>query len=1004
MRAKKQRMLACLFACWVTLGFAQQTTITGSVYDAEGNRLPGVSVAVRGTNVSALTNAEGQYAITAQAGQTLVFTYIGLQTEEREVGQSATIDVNMVTSTSSLDEVVIVGYGTQSKRLLTDNVAKLTSSDIAEIPSPGFQNALSGKAAGVQVMQTNGKVEGGINIRVRGVASVGAGSDPLYVLDGMPLINRDESSDAPQNPLLTLSPNEIESIDILKDASASAIYGSRGANGVVIITTKRGKQGRASISANVSHGISEPTRLRDWLNAAEYMELLTEAAINSYGEEDGLAEAEWLFDYLSDGADWRNGQYHNTDWQSLALGQGHVSDADLSISGGNENTTYFFSGAYNNTGGIVKGNAMDRINSRVNVTHRFNDRFSAGANLSFSRTNIDRIANDNAFVTPLQAIAQPALNAAYLDDGEPNPNTLYANFLLQDRHAFFNTIVRRVNGKAFAEYRFLPNLKFNTDFGYDLYNQTEDSYTGRLAPFQSTNGEGFASSVGTESYITSNYFTYEQTFNDVHDVDVVAGMEYNHARRRFQSVTGIEFPSDDFQSIGGAAQITAGSSTFTSYAFLSYFARANYSLMDRYLFKASIRRDGSSRFGRDNRYGTFAAVSAGWVLSEEDFLSDSDVLSFLKIRGSWGQSGNAEIGDFASLGLFGPVSYRQRAGIFPTQAANPFLTWESVEQTDVGIDYGFLDNRISGELDYYMKRSDGLLFDVPLPATSGFPTVLRNVGLLENKGVEFVLNTRNIQKERFTWNTSLNIAYNKNTVKELPDGQDVITGQNILREGEPINAFYLLEYAGVDVDNGDALYYVNSSDAGGGQSRETTNDPNAASRVVMGAPLPNWIGGLTSNLVYRDVDFSFTFQGEWGASIYNAGGTYQSANGDYYDNQTRDQLRRWQQAGDVTDVPQARLYGANGTAQSSRYLDGASFIRLRNLNVGYTLPNRITQPMGINRLRVYFSAFNLLTITDYKGYDPEARSDASATEASRGIDFYSAPAAVTYALGFNFNF
>ncbi len=1003
MKANTHKFLTLLFVFCAYLGFAQQRTITGTVYDPTGNSLPGASIAIKGSNVSTLTNAEGQYSITAETGQTLVFTYIGMQSVERVIDQSSIITVNMLTASSDLDEVVVVGYGTQSKRKLTDNIARLTADDINEIPTPGFQSLLSGKASGVQVMQTNGKVEAGISIRIRGVASIGAGSEPLYVLDGMPLINRNESNNtSPQNPLLTLSPNEIESIDILKDASATAIYGSRGANGVVVITTKRGKSGRSSISANVSHGWSNPANKREWLNAAEYVELLGESLINRYGQESGTQRLESFLDTYSAGTDWRNGEV-DTDWQGLAFQEGYLTDADLSISGGSDKTTYFLSGAYNATQGIIRGNNLDRLTSRINVTHNFSDKFTGGANLSFSKTTIDRIANDNAFVTPLQAVALSPISPAYLPSGEPNGSTIYPNFLLQDRHSFFNTVVRRVTGKAFGEYRFLPYLKFNADFGYDLYYQTEDRYTGRLAPFQSTGGEGYASSVGTESYITSNYFTYSQNFNSEHDLEVVAGMEFNDTRRRFQSVTGIEFPTDDFQTIGSAAEITAGNGNVTQYNFLSYFARGTYSFKDRYLLKASIRRDGSSRFGANVRYGTFSAVSAGWILSEESFLQESNVVSFLKLRGSWGQSGNAEIGDFASLGLYGGTSYSQRPGILPTQAANFSLTWEKVDQYDIGVDFGFLDNRLSGEIDYYVKQSKDLLFEVPLPGTSGFSTITRNIGLLENRGFEFVLNSENIRKEGFTWNTSVNIARNKNEVKELPSG-DVVTGRNILREGEPINAFYILEYAGVNPDNGDALYYINSENADGTLSKETTNSPNQANRIIAGAPIPEWIGGLTNTMSYKGFDFSFTFQGERGASIYNAGGIYQSANGDYYDNQSRDQMRRWRQPGDITDIPQARFGLGNGAAHSTRYLERTDFIRLRNVNLGYTIPQQATRRIGVDRLRVYLTAFNLLTFTNYEGYDPEARSDAGAAAAASGLDFYSAPAARTFSLGVNINF
>lgn len=597
MKQKLPYLLSFILVLFMLTAAAQDRRITGTVAGDDGAPLPGVSIAIKGTNVSTQTNAEGAYSITASQGAVLVYSFIGLKSEERTIGSSSVINVTLGADAASLDEVVIVGYGTQSKRTLTDNVAKLTSSDIAEIPSPGFQNTLSGKAAGVQITQTNGKVEGGISIRVRGVASISAGSEPLYVVDGMPLINSNESStSAPTNPLLSISPNEIESIDILKDASATAIYGSRGANGVVIITTKSGKDGRNSFTANVAHGYSEPTNVREWLNTEQYIELFTEAAINRYGQTTGTEIAEDTFDFLAQGTDWRSREI-DEDWQSLAFQQGRNTDADLSLSGGNKSTKYFFSGAYNNTAGIIRGNNLERITSRINISQDFSEKFTAGANLSFSKSDIDRISNDNAFTTPLQAIAQPALSPAYLENGEPNPNTLYANFLLQDRHAFYNTVLRRVTGKAFGEYRFLPYLKFNSDFGYDLVYQTEDQFVGSQAPFQSTNGEGYAATAGTESYIFTNYFTFNKNFNNVHNFEAVAGMEFNDIRRRFQSVTGIQFPSDDLITVRSAAEITAGDGTFTQSNFLSYFARATYSLYDRYLLKASIRRDGSSRFG-----------------------------------------------------------------------------------------------------------------------------------------------------------------------------------------------------------------------------------------------------------------------------------------------------------------------------------------------------------------------------------------------------------------------
>jgi TonB-linked SusC/RagA family outer membrane protein len=1005
MRKNLHFIISFLFCLVCSISVAQQRQISGTIVDDEGTPLLGVNVIIVGTSTGTQSDLDGKYSLSVTDSQSLAFSYIGYEKQTILVGTKTVLNVTLLNDLNKLDEVLIVGYGTQSKRTLTDNIAKITSEDIEGIPVSNFQNTLVAKAAGVQVTQTNGKVEGGLNIRVRGAASISAGTQPLYVIDGIALYNQSESSNgAPVNPLLTLSPNEIESIDILKDASSTAIYGSRGSNGVVIITTKQGKDGKAVFSANVSGGTTSATNTRNFLNSSQYVELFREAAINSadiFGSEaDALAFVEGRFDRYSNGTDWRNNEV-DTDWQALALRDGQVYDADFSARGGNAKTKFFFSGAFNDTKGIVLGNDLQRFNARSNVSHKFSDKFNAGMNLSYSRTVIDRIANDNAFVTPLQAIAQTPLTPAFLEDGTANPNTLYANFLLQDQNAFYQTIIRRLTGSVYGDYEFIEGLKLNSTFAYDLYYQTEDNFVGRNAPFQSTDGEAFASDVNTERYVITNFLSYDKQFG-LHTIGAVAGLELQETSRRFTSVTSNQFPTDDFTTISGGAEIVAGVGNVSADALYSTFARFTYDYADKYLFKASVRRDGSSRFGANFQYGTFPAVSAGWVMSKEEFLADSKTLSFLKLRASYGETGNQEIGDFSSRFLFGASSYNQRPGLSFTQPGNPDLTWEKSTQLDLGVDYGLLDDRITGEIDYYVKNTDGLLFNVPIVPSAGASGITRNIGELQNQGFEFVINTKNIQTDDLTWNTSFNIATNTNEVKSLPnDNKDIINGRNILRTGETARAFYLLEYAGVDVDNGDALYVINSENADGSLNRDTTNNPNDANRIVVGNPFPEVFGGLTNTVLYKDLDFSFTLQGEWGASIYNGGGIYQSANADFFDNQTSDQLNRWQNPGDVTNVPEARLFAGNGTANSTRYLNKSNFVRLRNITLGYSLPTSLIEDYSLTKLRVYVTAVNLLTFTNYEGgYDPEARSDAGGI----GQEFYSVPPAKIVSLGVNINF
>ena len=995
MKIKFKHFLSLLIVLSVQLTFAQESTLSGKVTDMGGLPIPGANIIVKGTTISAQTGFDGDFVINAKRGQILIVSFVGMKTIE--VPASPSMVIKLGDSSNQLETVVVVGYGTQSKKKLTDNIARVTAKDIQQIPVSNVQNALVGKLAGVQITQTNGKVDGGINIRVRGAASISAGTQPLYVLDGIPLVTTDESSNgAPTNPLLTLSPNEIESIDVLKDASSAAIYGARGANGVVLITTKRGKEGKGTFSINLSQGVSQATHKRKWLNADQYIELFTEASINGLGD---AVEAEDTFDFLAQGTDWRNREV-NTDWQDTAFQDGFNTDADFSVSGGDAKTKYFLSGAYNNTTGIIINNALERVTARTNVSHKISYRFTAGMNLSFSRSEIDRIQDDKSFTTPLQAVAQSPLSPARLADGTANPNTLYANYLLAMDNTFWKTIMRRVTGKVYGELKIIPSLKANSDFSYDLLSQTEDAWYGKNSPFMATDGEAYATSVNNETYIYSNYLTFDKTFGEKHNINAVAGMEFNKFNRRFQSVTSIYFPNDSFQTIDGGAEVNAGSGNQTDYTFVSQFGRLTYSYDNKYILKASIRRDGSSRFGKNERFGSFPAFSAGWIISEENFLKDNATVTFLKLKGSWGKLGNAELGNFASRQLYESKPYNLKSGLSFSQAGNDNLTWEKSTQIDFGVEFGLL-NRISVEADYYKKNTNGLLFKVPLSISSGASTINQNIGEVQSSGVEFTLNTKNIDSDNLKWNTSFNITTNESKVVSMPNNnKDIVTTFTINRVGENISSFYLVEYAGVDSANGDALFVKNTPNTDGSLDKSTTNDYSEAKRVVSGNPFPTLMAGLTNTMNYKGIDFSFTFQGEWGASIYNSAGKYQSVSADYFDNQTTDQLKRWQKPGDITNVPQARLYGSNGTGESTRFLDKTDFVRLRNLTIGYSLSGNAIKELGMSSVRLYATGVNLLTFTNYNGYDPEARRD----DTGIGEEFYSTPPARTIALGVNINF
>jgi TonB-linked SusC/RagA family outer membrane protein len=479
-------------------------------------------------------------------------------------------------------------------------------------------------------------------------------------------------------------------------------------------------------------------------------------------------------------------------------------------------------------------------------------------------------------------------------------------------------------------------------------------------------------------------------------------VEFQRSRTDRSYVEGQQFPVDDLKTIASAADITAGSSSVSEFSFLSYFGRITYDFNRKYLFTLSGRIDGSSRFGKNSRYGFFPAASAGWVLTEEPFMKDSRVLSFLKPRVSYGITGNAAIGNFDHLGLFGAQGYNGVSGLSPSQIPNPDLEWEKTSQFDAGIDFGFFENRLSGEIDYYVKNTSDLLLDVPVPGTSGFRTQTQNVGKVQNQGVEFVLNTNNFVNA-FKWNTSINIAFNQNKVVALSEGQDIIDQANInvVKVGHPIGVFFGAEYAGVDPANGDALWYVNKE----GRERETTNDYNEAEFVTLGSPIPVTIAGITNTVTFKGFTLDFTFQGVFGNKIHNSGGRFMSCNACWFDNQTRDQMRYWDKPGDITDVPEPRLGYSNGDQdRSSRYISDGAYVRLRTVNLGYEFPQSVLSRTGLSRLRLYIIAQNLLTFTKYDGWDPEVSSDAFVSNIASGIDFYAAPQPKTITFGLNIGF
>jgi TonB-linked SusC/RagA family outer membrane protein len=1012
------RITILISACMLIWGssFAQQMrTVSGKITDLkDGTPLSGVTIKGKGQSNIVLSKPDGSFTINVTADtKSLEFSYVGYADQEVTITENMTI--KMSASERNLNEVVVVGYGRAVKRNLTGSISKIGNKDVENFPAPSFESAIQGKAAGVMVESGSGKLGQGIKVRIRGTSSISANSQPLYVIDGLPIISTSQSdvNNDPTDPLADINPNDIESIEVLKDASAAAIYGARAANGVVLITTKKGRNNqKTSFELDVNHSWSNPARTRKFLNAKQYVDLIEIAAVsdatvdfnNGYyptldsaiSDYKSIYEGQVLDNY-SLGTDWKNGAV-NTDWQSLLYNSdAPAKQINLSASGGNDKTRFFVSGFYDDQQAIVINNRFFRYGGRLNLEHTPSSLVSFGVNLAVNRSQLNRVTNDNAFSTPGQLVAQLPISPLYdPQTGKLNGNTLYANGLFDAQFNSDKQSTWRTVGNAFGNLNILPSLSFRSEFGADVLNLYQEAFQGKET--QDGAGVGKANVVISQAvnFNTNNYFTYNPKLKGNSKLNAVLGMSYLQNDTRSASSNGENIPSDNIKNLSGTTLITFANTTNNRYTFLSYFLRGNYSIADKYLFSGSIRTDASSRFGPNNQYGWFPAASVGWVLSEEKFLKNVSFLSFLKLRASWGLTGNAEIGESNFLALYGVSNYPDLPGYVPVSLANPDLKWEKTAQTDIGLEFAVLNSRLSGEVDVYKKKTSDLLLNVNVPATTSYLSYLQNLGNMENKGIEVTLNSRNIDG-KFKWTTSLNVAYNKNKVKDI-GGQIIEAGFDLTQraiEGEPIGVFYGQKFVGVDPETGDALYQ--------GEDGKPTSDYGAAARVVLGKSTPDWTGGFTNTFSYKGFDLSVFFTFVTGNQIYNSGGTYQSDgfwNG--FDNQTIDLLNAWQKPGDITNVPRIGYYNGSGYQTSSRWLYDGDYLRLRNATLGYSLPKSWVQSLKITSARLYVAGTNLITRTKYPG-DPEVNTQTLGNIGG-GQDFYTIPQPKTITVGLTVKF
>lgn len=993
-----------LYASLASIAFSQEAQVSGKVVDDTGEGLPGVNIIIKNKQgKGTVTDLDGNYSLAAEQGDVLVFSFVGFTNEEITVGSQSTIDVEMNMDIASLSEVVVVGYGTQVKREITGSISKVESKEINQFPVPSFEAALQGRAAGVQVVQGSGMAGSGSILRVRGISSISAGGDPLYVIDGVPitqdqfLLGNGGSGAMNYNPLSTLNPNDIESVEILKDASAAGIYGSRGANGVVLVTTKKGKTGKPTFNFSTNVGISEMAFEPDMLSASEYITLRQEA-----WENDGNTGRV----PLPDGITWEEALANNTDWVDATTQTGINQEYNLSGNWGTQKFKTYVGLSYTNNESFLVGNAFERISGRVNLEYKPTDKLSLSLNQSVAQGTNDRVDLFEGSLGAAMSEANPiypifttidGVRTYYnpIDDASGWGNPVRLRDFLD-----WTTIEKRNLSNLALAYEPIDNLSINFKGGFDYLDLNDRrAIAAGLNP-----NENFEISNSDITYIRN--FTYNITagydfiFDTDNKLNILVGNEFQ------KSIT--DFRERDVRDT--TIQTTARNTS--DWAFLSYFSRASYSLGGKYFFQGTARLDGSSRFGENNRYGFFPSLSGAWIISEEEFMQNTGPLSFLKLKASWGLTGNSTFPDFQRFGNFqigqGGQVYNGEPTVFPVRLANPDLRWEKTRTVDFAVETGFFNDRITAEVAYYNKVTTDVIINVGTQPGTGFSNFWDNIGRIDNSGVELSLTSRNIVGD-FTWTTTINGARNENEVKDIggysPDAVGGGFNDTRVVPGEPVGANFLVRFSRVDPETGKPIWL----DIDG---NETFNF-DLSNRVVVGSVIPDLIGGISNNFSYKNFDLSIFFTYSVGGNIYDGSAKRQLPSEVTNWNFRGDIVNRWQQPGDIADFPKLTLepiQGADGgdvwQYNSTLFLYDASYLRLRSLSFGYNLPSDLVQRYNLNNVRVSFTGSNLLTFTKYPG-DPEIARDfqnAQDRNLSPNVSFLTPPQQRTFMLGLNIGF
>ncbi|GGG54924.1 SusC/RagA family TonB-linked outer membrane protein [Bizionia arctica] len=962
----------------------RQTSLKGTVLDEAGIPLIGATIIAKGTTVGVSTDFDGNFELLVPEGTiTLVVSYIGYITQEINIAGKTTIDIKMVADDTALNEIVIIGYGSEKKALLTESVSFISSEQIKDLHVSSVDGILQGQTSGVQVMQNSGTPGGEMSVRIRGLSSITGSNQPLYIIDGIPVTTGDFGqigySGQGSSALTDLNPGDIESISVLKDASATAIYGARATNGIVLITTKRGSNQETVVNVNISSGMQQAWNQIEMLDAQQWMEYRNDLAGTTVFTQEDM-----------------DNNTIDTNWQDVIFRTAPVNSFEISAVGGSEKTKFFMGGTLFDQEGILIGTDYTRLNARVNVDHKISEVVTIGTSIGMTYSKTNRVESDQTLHGPLpNGLSTPAIFPVYNPDGSYNQDGPYANPVSIANEAINENFSYRTNSNVYADFKIIDNLIFSTKWGVDFLNFREHAYEStQTVQGAKYNGLGFEAYSNVLNVVSNNLLTYKINLNK-NKLEGLLGYSFESYEYRSSFIRGQDYADDDLEYLNSAATIVSASASALDSGLESVFGRVNYNYDEKYIFTFTGRFDSSTKFGDNNRTGFFPAGSVAWRVIEEGFMKNLNVVSDLKLRVSYGLTGNDDISPFLYSELYGNTSYGGQPAIYPSNIPNPDLKWESTAQFNVGINLGFFDNRLTLTADYYNKQTNDLLLSRPLPASSGFSSITENVGKVENQGIELSIESQNFIGENFTWSTQFNISGNRNKVLELYNGQaidDIGRGGNRIMEGEPIGIFYSYNSLGVDPSTGDIVYEDTNFDG-----VITSED-----RTIVGNPHPDFIAGLTNSFSYKGLDLLIFFQASYGNDVFNGSRLFlESLQGG--DNQVEAVINRWQQPGDITDIPRATtdpVASAQNKRVSSRFIEDGSYLRLKNITLGYTISKDFLRRSMFESVRVYLSATNLMTFTKYSGLDPEVnyRGDDNAVI---GTDFFTYPQAQTLTIGVN---